>query len=77
MILFIGKFMLLFLLCSLAYYLFKIVYYNIGKNIARLKSPKGQSTNRTALVFVKNGTTLKDGDYFMIAVVTALWLFLR
>ncbi|APA01439.1 MULTISPECIES: hypothetical protein [Bacillus] len=76
MILFIGKFMLLFLFCSLAYYLFKIVYYNIGKNIA-LKTPKGTKTNRTALVFVKNGTTLNDGDYLMIAVVTALWLFLR
>lgn len=76
MILFIGKFMLLFLFCSLAYYLFKIVYYNIGKNIA-LKTPKGTKTNRTALVFVKNGTKLKDGGYFMIAVVTALWLFFR
>ncbi|AMR49248.1 MULTISPECIES: hypothetical protein [Bacillus amyloliquefaciens group] len=76
MILFIGKFMLLFLFCSLAYYLFKIVYYNIGKNIA-LKTPEGTKTNRTALVFVKNGTTLNEGDYFMIAVVTALWLFLR
>ncbi|WP_326150518.1 hypothetical protein [Bacillus velezensis] len=76
MILFIGKFMLLFLLCSLAYYLFKIVYYNIGKNIA-LKTPKGTKTNRTAHVFVKNGTTLNEGDYFMIAFVTALWLFLR
>ncbi|MGG0916415.1 hypothetical protein ABE147_18020 [Bacillus velezensis] len=76
MILFIGKFILLFLLCSLAYYLFKIVYYNIGKNIA-LKTPEGTKTNRMGHVFVKNGTTLNEGDYFMIAVVTALWLFFR
>ncbi|MCC9265486.1 hypothetical protein [Bacillus velezensis] len=68
--------MLLFLFCTMAYYLFKVVYYNIGKNIA-LKTPEGTKTNRTARMFVKNGTKLNDGDYFMNAVVTALWLFFR
>ncbi|MGV7097616.1 hypothetical protein ACWA16_01385 [Bacillus subtilis] len=76
MLLFIGKFILLYIFCSFAYYLFKVAYYNIGKKLA-LSTSEGTKANWVANVFIKNGTKLTDGDYFMVAIVSALWLLLR
>ncbi|MFT3655717.1 hypothetical protein DALLNEIH_02142 [Bacillus sp. B01(2024)] len=76
MLLFIGKFILLFLFCTLVYYLFKVVYYNVGKKVA-LNASEGTKANWVANVLIKNGTKLTDGDYFMVAVVTTLWLMIH
>ncbi|MDU0070019.1 MULTISPECIES: hypothetical protein [Bacillus] len=72
MLLFFGKFILLYLLCSVAFAFFKVMYYNIGKKFVT-KTVDGTKLNWALNVFVKNGTKMDSSDYFIMAVLAALF----
>lgn len=72
MLIFFCKFILLFLLCSVAFSLFKVLYYNIGKKFVT-KTVDGTKLNWALNVFVKNGTKMDSSDYFIMAVLAALF----
>ncbi|MED3623153.1 hypothetical protein [Neobacillus thermocopriae] len=70
---FFGKFILLFLLCSVAFSLFKVLYYNIGKKFVT-KTVDETKLNWALIIFVKNGTKMDCSDYFIMAVLATLFI---
>jgi hypothetical protein len=72
MLLFFGKFILLYLFLSIAFALFKVLYYNIGKKFVS-KTADGTILHWALSVFVKNGTKMDSNDYFVMAVLAALF----
>ncbi|MCY9290760.1 hypothetical protein MOF05_20620 [Bacillus haynesii] len=71
MLLFLGKFVLFYLFCSVAFAIFKVMYYNISKKFVS-KTVDGTKLNWALNVFVKNGTKMDSSDYFIMAVLAAL-----
>ena len=71
MLLFFGKFILFYLFGTIAFALFKVMYYSISKKLIT-KTADGTKLNWALNVFVKNGTKMDSSDYFIMAVLAAL-----
>ncbi|KAA6453193.1 hypothetical protein [Bacillus swezeyi] len=71
MLLFFGKFILFYLFGSVAFALFKVMYYNISKKFVT-KTADGTKLNWTLNVFVKNGKKMDSNDYFVMGVFAGL-----
>lgn len=72
MLIFFGKFVLLYFFCSVGFSIFKVMYYIIGKNLVK-KTAEGTKMNWAMNVLVKNGTKMDGDDYFMMAVLAGLF----
>ncbi|AJO18267.1 hypothetical protein VJC19_07630 [Bacillus paralicheniformis] len=67
MLLFFGKFILFYLFGTIAFALFKVMYYSISKKLIT-KTADGTKLNWALNVFVKNGKKLDSNDYFVMGV---------
>ncbi|AQT86111.1 hypothetical protein ERICIV_01421 [Paenibacillus larvae subsp. larvae] len=70
------KFVFLYTICTLVYFLFKVSYYSIGKKYIK-KTSKGSLVNWALKVFIKNGTKLDQSDYFTVGAFVFLIIALK
>ncbi len=71
MLLIFGKFILFYLLGTIAFALYKVMYYSISKKLIT-KTVEGTKLYWALNLFVKDRKKLDDSDYFTIAVFAVL-----
>ncbi|MGG3853286.1 hypothetical protein ABET36_02455 [Caldifermentibacillus hisashii] len=71
MLLIFGKFILFYLLGTIAFALYKVMYYSISKKLIT-NTVEGTKLYWALNLFVKDGKKLDDSDYFTIVVFAVL-----
>ena len=71
MLLFFGKFISFYLFCTIAFSLYKVMYYNTSKKLIT-KTTDGTKLHWFLNIFVKDGKKLDSDDYFLIGAFAAL-----